>query len=393
MDDICRNVENLEDQYTRYTFRKVLLIIVLVVLTMVVMGVSLSFNSRGLGFVESFAYFFKHVAGATYAVGTDDWINDYAIWTVYSPRILMAIITGAGLASCGVVMQALLNNPLADPYTTGLSDGACFGAVAAIVIGFTFSSVSQSMGIVTNAFIGGLVPALIIIGMTRVIAMSPAVTILVGVALSYLFSGLETLIMVGTDADTLKNAYLWQIGTFTGTTWSELLIPFVFVLGSSIVMLACSRRLNLLALGDDSASSLGLDVDNFRTLLMVIVAFSVAAMISFSGIIGFVGLVAPHIVRMVIGGDNRYLIPASMAAGALFILVADLLSRIVVYPDELRVGLIASIIGAPIFLYMIVKKKRYGEAYRWSRCRRWRPATAPRCPGSWGSPWRSSGYP
>ncbi|MBR2254672.1 MAG: iron ABC transporter permease [Candidatus Methanomethylophilaceae archaeon] len=372
MDDPYR-VEDLEEQYGRYTRRKVVLIAVLAVLAVVMIGLSLSFNGR-VGFVDSLAYFFKHIFGATYDVGTPEWVDDYAVWTVYTPRVLIAIITGAGLAACGVVMQALLNNPLADPYTTGLSDGACFGAVAAIVMGFTFSGVAESMGIVTNAFLGGLVPALVIIFLSRVVTMSPAVTILIGVALSYLFSGLEMLMMVSTDADTLKNAFLWQIGSFTDTAWSDLTIPFVVVAVSSAVMFAMSRKLNLLALGDDSASSLGLDVDNFRTLLMVVVAVSVASMISFSGIIGFVSLVIPHAIRMLIGGDNRYLIPASMAAGAVFLMVADLLSRVVVYPDELRVGLIASIIGSPIFLYMILRKRRYGEVYRW-RCQHSRVCT------------------
>lgn len=364
MSDAEDRVEALEAQYSRYTSRKILLTAALIAGIFVMMGVTLMFNGREVGFLDSLTYFFGHIAGASYEVGTDGWADDYAIWTVYAPRMIMAIVTGAGLASCGVVMQALLSNPLADPYTTGLSDGACFGAVAAIVMGFTLSDVSASMGVVTNAFIGGLIPAVIIILISRVIVMSGAVAILIGVALSYLFSGMETLIMVSTDADTLKNAYLWQIGTFTGTTWGELLIPTAAVVFASIFMIIVSRRLNLLSLGDDSAESLGLDVDNFRTLCMIVVAVSVAAMISFSGIIGFVGLVIPHLIRMLVGGDNRYLIPASMAGGALFLMVADLLSREVIYPDELRVGLIASVIGSPIFLYMIVKKKRYGEAYR-----------------------------
>ena len=363
MSDDPYGVEKLEQDYSRYTFRKILLIIILLVSIVIMIGVSLMQNSRDLTFFESLSYFFGHIFGRTYEVGTPEWVDDYAIWNVYTPRVLMAIIVGAGLAVCGVVMQALLNNPLADPYTTGLSDGAVFGAVAAIVMGFTLSGGYGSFGIVTNAFVGGLIPAIIIILLSRVISMSPAVTILVGVALSYLFSGLETLIMVSTDADTLKNAFLWQIGTFTSTDWSELRIPFILVLISSIIMMLMSRKLNLLSLGDDSAASLGVDVENFRTILMIIIAISVAGMISYCGIIGFVGLIIPHVLRMVIGGDNRYLMPASMAAGATFLLIADLISRLVIYPDELRVGLIASMIGAPIFLYMILRKKRYGQVY------------------------------
>ena len=129
------------------------------------------------------------------------------------------------------------------------------------------------------------------------------------------------------------------------------------------MMFSC-KNLNLLALGDDSATSLGLDVDQFRTVCMILVSVCVASIVSFCGVIGFVGLVAPHIVRMLIGGDNKFLIPASMGAGALFILVADLISRTIIAPEELRVGVIVSIIGAPFFLYVILrKKKKYGDAF------------------------------
>ncbi len=355
-------VEELEKKYSSYTFRKVALTFVLTAGALVVGVYALTFTGRDIGFIDTFVYLFKHISGATYELGTKEWADDYTIWNTYLPRVIIAIVTGAGLAVSGVVMQALLSNPLADPYTTGLSDGACLGAVAAIVMGFTFTSTAGSMGIVINAFIGGLIPAFIIIFIIRRMNLPPAVLILIGVALSYIFSALETLIMISTDSDTLKNAYLWQIGTFGGTTWSEIPIAFFCVAITSALMLFCSKKLNLLMLGDDSATSLGLDVDQFRTILMVLVSVAVATLISFSGIIGFVGLVIPHLLRMAIGGDNRYLMPASMAGGALFMVAADLISRTIM-PEELRVGLIASIIGAPMFLYMILRKKRYGEGF------------------------------
>ncbi len=360
----------VERAYGRYTSRKVILIIVLLVVMFIVAGISLSQNGVGTGFFESYRYVVDHILGKTYDRTTDldAWVADYNLWTYRVPRICMAIIAGVGLAVCGVTMQALLKNPLADPYTVGISDGACFGAVAAIVVGYSLSMFSSSLGLVTNAFFGGLIPALVIIILTRFVNMSPATTILVGVALSYIFSGLETAIMITADAETLKEAYLWQIGSFTDKSWDDCKIPSVFTLITSIVLMFLSSRLNLLALGDDSASSLGLDVDTFRTLCMIIVSVTVAAIVSFFGIIGFVGLVAPHIVRMVTGGDNRYLMPASMVSGAIFLLLADLLSRL---PNlygytniELRVGLVVSMIGAPLFLYMIVRRNRsYGEGF------------------------------
>ena len=357
----------MEEAYGKYTFRKILFILLFTIAAFLMAGISLSYNGlEGVGVIESYDYIFKHLMGTTYDRISDNtnWINDWNLWNQYAPRISIAIITGAGLAVCGVAMQAILKNPLADPYTVGISDGACFGAVAAIVTGASLSSLSASMGVVTNAFICGMIPAIVVILLTRMVHMNPATTILVGVAISYVFSGLETTLMVATDPDTLKQAYLWQIGSFGNFNWDKCVLPFILTVIGCAALLLSSRNLNLLSLGDDSATSLGLDVDTFRTLVMVFVSIMVAALVAFVGVIGFVGLVAPHMVRMLIGGDNRYLIPASMAAGAFFMLLADLLSRIAVSGSELRVGLIASMIGAPIFLYMIIKKKKnYGEGF------------------------------
>jgi iron complex transport system permease protein len=276
----------------------------------------------------------------------------------------MALIIGSGLAVCGVGMQGVLGNPLADPYTTGISDGACLGAVAAIITGFSLSTLNGSLGIVSSAFICSLVPAMIIILIANVTRMSPATTILIGIALSYIFSGLETTIMLSADPETLKDAYLWQIGSLTGMRWSDCTIPAVACAIGAVSILLTSRKMNLLILGDNSAKSLGLDVDQFRTLIMILVSVVVAALVSFVGIIGFVGLIAPHFTRMIIGSDNRFVVPASMMLGSVFVLACDLISRTLAYPDELRVGLVISFICSPIFLYIIMRsKKRYGEMY------------------------------
>ncbi len=352
-----------EETYMAYRFRKFLLIIGLSVLLFVFTFYALSFNGMGIGFADCITYVFNHIFGVTYDPSSPEWMKDYMLWKKYVPRVLMAIIAGASLAICGVAMQSLMNNPLADPYTVGISDGACFGAVAAIVMGASTATVTSSAGLVTSAFICGLIPALIIIALSNVVRLTPATSILIGVALSYIFSGMEAMLMVTTDADTLKNAYLWQIGSLDKVVWDNLYIPTIIVAICSVYLIISSNKLNLLSLGDDSATSLGLDVNLFRTITMVIVSVTVAAVVSFVGIIGFVGLVAPHVIRLLIGGDNKFLIPVSMLAGALFLQVADILARTLVAPAELRVGLIASIIGAPVFLYIILKRKRnYGEA-------------------------------
>ncbi len=366
---------SLEGRYASDTKTKIAFMGVCAVIIVIIAGVALSINGRDLGFVESYRVLIDHILGKSYELHSVEWIDDYMMWNVYLPRVIMGIAIGAGLAMCGVAMQSIMNNPLADSYTTGVSDGACFGAVAAIVTGFTFSSTLGSMGIMVNAFIGGLVPAFILIGLSNIIRMSPATMFLVGIALSYIFSGLETMIMVTTDADTLKNAYLWQIGSLGDiVSWDKCVIPTCIVIVSGIVLWLCSSRLNLLALGDDSAKSLGLDVRTFKTIIMIIASLTVAVLVSYVGIIGFIGLVAPHAARMILGGNNRYVIPASALLGSMLVLVADLIARTVISPEELRVGVIISMIGAPIFLYLILSKKRsYGEVFRWRRtCRLWR---------------------
>lgn len=360
-DDIEKEL-GLEEQYRASLLRKIILLAILIFALLVVTGWALSMSEKDLGIIKCYQYIIDHIAGITYEPGSEDWTNDYNIWNFDVPRVLMAIIVGGSLAVCGVAMQSIMNNPLADPYTMGISDGAVFGAVASIVMGFGTATLGDSMGLITSAFFGGLIPALIIIFLSRVVNLSPATAILVGIALSYIFSGLETAIMVSTDADTLKQAYLWQIGSLSRVDWLQVKIALVITLISSTLLILSGRKLNLLSLGDDTAKSLGLNVDDFRTMIMVIVAITIAATVSFVGIVGFVGLVAPHIIRLLIGADNRHLIPISLVTGALFIQLADSIAHNFFFP-ELRVGLIVSIIGAPMFLYIILKKKKnYGEA-------------------------------
>lgn len=365
MYDEPSEISPLEEAYSRHIWLRVVSVVVLLFIVLVVAAYSLTIHGRNLDLLQVITYLIDHVSGAQYASGTTAWVDDYMLWNMYLPRVVLAVFLGAGLAICGVAMQGVMSNPLADSYTTGISDGACFGAVAAIVTGFTLSDMAGSMGIVTNAFLGGLVPAIILIVLSSVIKMSPATTILVGVALSYIFSGLESAIMVGTDADTLKEAYLWQIGSLEDiVSWSKCVIPIVITVLGCFILWMFSGKLNLLSLGDNSARSLGLNVRLFKALVMVIVSIVVAALVSYVGIVGFVGLVAPHLVRMVMGGNNRYVIPASALVGSILILVADLISRTAIAPDELRLGVIISMIGSPVFLYIILsRKKNYGEVF------------------------------
>lgn len=355
---------DVEVQYRSYLLRKVLFIVGFLIGCIVVAGVSLSFNDRGLDLIQCYQLVIDHLAGKHYERMSTEWFDDYMIWNLYVPRVVMAVVAGCGLAVCGVIMQSVLANPLADPYTTGISDGATLGATIAIVTGLSLSNVSGSLGIVTNAFVGALIPAVLLILLSSMVKMSPATCILVGVALSGIFSGVQTLINYTADAEELTAALQWGIGSFNNVGWDDFYIPCIVTIVGSVIAFALNRSLNLLTIGEESAKSLGLNVERFKTIMMILTAIMAASIVCYVGVIGFVGLIAPHMVRMILGGDNKYIIPASMLVGSFLLLACDLIARVIIYPDELRVGLIMSVVGSPIFLYMIVRKRRgYGQVF------------------------------
>jgi len=357
-------LERIKTDYRGYIRRKLLFIAACCAAAVVIGGVSCTIGGREIGFFHVFEIIWDHILGATFVPGSSEWWDDYIVFNIRLPRVVMTVIAGVSLALCGVAMQSVMANPLADPFTTGISSGACFGAVAAIVMGLTFTSAMGQYGIITNAFIGGMVPAMIIIMIAQRYRASPATLILAGIAISYFFNAMSTFILVSTDADTLRAAYVWQIGSLESATWSDLPIMLAITVAGSLFLQYTSAKLNILTLGDESAKSLGLDASKYRMVCLVIIALMASSIISYTGIIGFIGLVAPHIVRIVLGSDNKFLIPASMAFGSAFLLLADLIGRTIVAPGELPVGLIMSFIGGPLFLYLIIRQKKgYGEIY------------------------------
>ncbi len=295
-----------------------------------------------------------HLLGKTYVPRSVEYWADYYIWNMAIPMIFGAIVAGCGLAAAGSLMQSTMNNPLADPYSTGISSGACLGAVASIIVGISFAS-AGGYGIVVNAFIGAMVPAIVIIILSRTIRMTPATLILAGSALSYFFNAMITYLMSAADEDDLKRAYLWQVGNFDYVNWDTLPIMLVITVIGSILVFALSKQLNVMSLGDRSAKSLGLDVENFRTLCLILMAIMTAGIVSFTGILGFVGLVAPHIVRLIVGSDNRFVLPISMLVGATLMLISEYIAEVIL---DVAVGVVVSIIGSPIFFALIVCRKK-----------------------------------
>jgi len=284
-------------------------------------------------------------------------LADTIVWNLRLPRIAMAAVAGAGFAVSGVTMQGIMRNPLVSPFTIGISSGAGFGASLAIVLGFGVLESGQYL-IVCNAFFFSLLAAALVYAVARIKGVTPETLILAGIALMYLFSASTSMLQYVASEHQLQGVVFWLFGSLASTTWQSLgVVTLVFVLCCPLLM-RYAWDLNALATGDEVAISLGINAARVRMVTMILASLITATIICFTGIIGFVCLVAPHITRMIIGGDHRYLIPFTSIVGALLLLAADTVGRTVFTPAELPVGIVTSYIGVPLFLYLLITKRR-----------------------------------
>lgn len=336
--------------YRRYQYRKWVFIALCILVTAVVAAFAITVGAYDLSIVQVYSIIFDHITG-----NITDTDMDYIVVTLRSPRVVVAIIAGIALAVAGVVMQSTLLNPLADPYTTGISSGASFGATMAMTLGITVAS--GQYAIVLNAFLFSLIPMVAILTVARIKHASPTTMIMAGIAIMYVFNACTTVMMLWADPNDMDAVYEWQVGSVSKNTWDEIPLMLVITVVGTVIMQLLSRKLNVLSTGDESARSLGMNVDQMRTVNLLVVSLMSAAIVSFTGMIGFVGLVAPHIARLFVGPDNRFLIPASAALGAALLVCADLLGRTVIAPSVLPVGVIMSFIGGPMFLWLMLRKR------------------------------------
>ncbi|KAF1007780.1 MAG: Hemin transport system permease protein HmuU [Luteibacter sp.] len=284
--------------------------------------------------------------------------DDNVVLMLRLPRLMLAVLVGAALASGGASMQGLFRNPLADPGLIGVSSGAALGAIAAIVIGHQ----SGSWLVALSAFIGGLVATSIVYMLGR---RRPGVAnlLLAGVAINAIaMAGVGMLTYMASEHQ-LRDLTFWTLGSLGGATWSKVGIVAPWILLPLLCMPKAANALNALLLGEGEASLLGFRPERLRPLLVGLVALAVGAAVAFSGVIGFVGLVVPHLLRMVFGPDHRFLLPASALGGASLLVGADALARTVVAPGELPIGVLTALVGGPFFLWLLVRK-RVGEGVR-----------------------------
>lgn len=294
--------------------------------------------------------------------GAADEMNAYIVREVRLPRIAMAVVTGISLAAAGAIMQALLRNPLADPFTLGVSSGASFGAALAIVAGASAFGINLAHNgqwlIAFNAFVFGCIAVGIVFGIARLKSSSTTVLLLAGVAIGQLFAAGVSALKYFSNNEALKDLIVWLMGGFWGAKWEVLHILLPLCAASLAVLMKYAWDLNALVSGEEVAQTLGVKVKQMRWICLLVVTLMASTTIAFTGIIGFIGLVAPHISRMMIGTDYRYLLPCSCLTGALLLLLSDTAARLLLSPIEIPVGIVTSFFGAPFFVYLLVKKRR-----------------------------------
>lgn len=339
--------------YLRYTWKKRLILLGLIGLTA---GLALYAISAGSAELSPWQVLLT-------LLGQSEGNSQIIIWSIRLPRVLAAMVAGMGLAVAGAVMQNILRNPLASPSTLGIAQGAAFGAALAIIGFGAGNAANTGVGILASspyvvtisAFIAAMLTTMVILFLARYKGVSPESMVLAGVALGSLFSAGTMLLQYFTNDVNVASVVFWTFGDIGRASWRELGIMTVVVFGSMVFFLFNRWNYNAIDSGEETAKGLGVDVEMTRLLGMFFASLITATVVSFLGIIAFVGLVAPHLIKRVIGGDNRFLIPASGVMGALLLLAADTLARRIIAPVILPVGAITSFLGAPLFLYLLVK--------------------------------------
>ena len=341
-----------KEDYYREVRKKWLFVLLCAALILVALILALSIGMYEIGFADCYRILIEHITGNI----TDPYADDIVINTRL-PIALFAIIVGAVLALGGAVMQTMLRNPLADPYTMGVSSGALLGASIAIVLSSTLPLFNEQWIRIIMAFGFSLIPAMVILLFSFKRKVTSTKIILIGIAMMYIFSAIVQLIMITASEETLAEIYSWRVGTLALTTWETIPIPLIISILCGAVLLFHYRRINVMMAGTKSAHSMGVDPERTILVEITIVSLMTAAVVSFTGTIGFVGLVGPHIARLFVGSDTKHLLPAAAVFGGLFLLLANCLAR-VSGEYGLPVGVISAIIGCPLFIFILIRMRR-----------------------------------
>ena len=342
--------------YRAKNHRRTMFLVAIVVAIVVLAIYSCSISTLRITFSQAATMLYKAICGIPMDAGMEK-----TRWTVMSelcvPRTIAAILIGASLAVGGAVMQSITRNSLTDSYTIGISSAAMFGVTIGIVYGVCVIPVfNGDMAAIVNAFMFALIPSAAIIFVSSFKKMSATMMILIGIGIMYVFNAFSTFVKFNASAESLTQIYEKSVGTLTDITWSAIAPLIAGTVVIVVVSMVIANRINVMGSGDNMAKALGVQPVMTRVICFVAISVSTGVCVAYTGTIGFVGLVAPHIARLFVGSDNRILIPSSAIIGALLILVADVLVRKL--PGGLPVGVVTAAIGAPIFIYVLYRQRK-----------------------------------
>lgn len=351
-------VEEIKLNYSKNKRRKALVILSLIIAIIVSFVIALSVGAGSPKFVEAMNVIFSRILPfMNFDPGST--LTQIIILDLRLPRIVMALVAGAGLAAAGATMQGTLRNPLVSSYILGISNAAGFGAALAIVFGVGLIAGVGNYLIVVNAFIFAVLAMLLVYAIARVRGMATDTVILAGVAVGFLFSALLSLIQyTAPEHEAVASVVFWLMGGLNAASWTSISIVTPIVAVTVLLMIQQSWNINLMSMGEDVATSLGVNSKRVLGINMVLETLATASIVAFTGVIGFVDLICPHIVRMLLGSDHRFLIPCSALMGAFMLLAADTVARIILAPAELPVGIVTSLLGVPFFIYILMSKRR-----------------------------------
>lgn len=335
--------------------------LILIIILFMCIVISASLGSADLSVTDSLKIIFSRIPHFGKRIDLSEIAEVYLriVWQIRMPRILLAGLVGCGLSVVGAAFQGLFRNPLADPHILGVSSGAALGATLAMLSGIGFHFFG--LGVIgTFAFFGALLTAFIVYQISCVGSKLPVVNILLtGTAISTMLSSVISLLMTF-HHDKIEKVFLWTMGSFSAATWDRVLFLFIFTVTCCGVLILFSTELDVITTGNDTAESLGINTVRIKKIIMIVASLQVAACVSVSGIIGFVGLVIPHCIRMISGPRHKGLLPLSCIGGAIFMIICDTIARNAAAPSEIPVGVITAMLGTPYFIYLLQRNKKGG---------------------------------
>lgn len=331
--------------------RKRMFIAAFIVMALIVAACSLVIGFYKVSFSECIDIIRDHLSGRI-----EDVTADNIVFGSRLPIAIFAIVCGACLSMGGAVMQSILRNPLADPYMMGISSGASFGVALSVIAGVGVG-LSGQMAQTSMAFLFSLIPMAVVLVFSLKRRITATKIILIGIAVSYVFSACTTLLMMTANDESLSEVYSWNVGSLSLITWDSLPIPIAVTVAGAAILFSMERKINVIMSGTNTAHSLGVNVGRTTLILMVTISLMTAAVVSFCGTIGFIGLVGPHIARIFVGSSTRYLLPASAAFGGAYLLLANVIAS-VTGPSGLPVGVVSALVGCPLFIFILLKVRK-----------------------------------